>query len=278
MLKLSWFWIVLIGIACCLLGYLIFNITNGKQVKTLKSSNGELTKENSALAKSLKNIEKSHDKLKRKHTDVTERLSNIEADMKEASTNHKMVLADKDASIDKLTSENKAHAADLNFAKSNLERSKKQYSALNEKYNTELKELKDWKKGKDAFDRELNLFKKKSETAEARAERYLSETGTLKQEITDLKSRSTSIRQLNTKIRVLEKDLKYWEKKHYDTHHELAEERKSKEDRVTDFEDLKSKNSALHDQIAKMETQVQEYKDQFVVVNDKYHKLAFNNK
>ena len=276
MLTLSWFWIVLIGIACCLLGYLIFNITNGKQVKTLKSDNAEFKKENSALAKSLKNIEKSHEKLKRKHTDVTDRLTSTEADMNEAGTNHKKIVSEKDSIIDTLTRENKTHAADLNFAQSNLERSKKQYTSLNEKYNTELKELKEWKKGKDAFDRELSLYKKKSETAEARAERYLAETNTLKQEITDLKTKSESVRRLNSKIRVLEKDLKYWEKKHYDTHHELAEERKNSEGRISDFEALQSKNANLHDQIKQMEAQVQEYKTQYVVVNDKYHKMVHN--
>lgn len=276
MVMLSWFWMIFLAICCLFFGYALSHFLQSGGSKNLKSEHAQLTKEHVSLAKSQKSTQKSFDKLQKKHTELDKEYKQLQSEVKMNEEKHRENLSELDTRIAALEKENKSLKADLNSSNVALDRTKKQYSQLTEKYTTELKELKDWKKGKDAFDRELNLYKNKSETANQKADRLQTETSTLKQEIIDLKTKSESVRQLKVKIRVLDKDLKYWEQKHYDTHHELAEERKKTEQRVLDFQGLESEKAELQAIIKKMEGQVKEYKEQYVAVNDKYHKLAFN--
>ncbi len=274
MITITWFYLILSLLAVGIITYLICQNFLSKRAKSSERALAELKEEHVKLQKSNKASEKLASKLQKqysasqeKHETALSRITELEEEVSNASSNIKEKL-------NTLTSRNKTLEANLNVAEAQLDKSKTRYQALNDKYHVELKELKEWKSGKDAFDREMKLLKEKTEHAQQRATSYQKESVRMQDELREAKNQLSNIKLLQTKVNKLQKELKYWEQKHYDTHHELAAHKKENEETVLSNQSLKQQTENQRIEINRLKTDIQQYKDQYVKANDKYHKLA----
>jgi len=74
-----------------------------------------------------------------------------------------------------------------------------------------------------------------------------------------------------------EEDCTYWEKKHYDIHHELAQLKEKVvklQAEYNEIDSLRKGDQILNDNLM---SQVQEFKTKFVDINNKYRDLVNNN-
>ena len=81
------------------------------------------------------------------------------------------------------------------------------------------------------------------------------------------------LRALKAQNKKYSENLKYWEKKHYDTHHELAELKTKVAAIVNRNEELELTNQSASQSNQQMLQKVQEFKTKFVDINNKYHEL-----
>ena len=96
------------------------------------------------------------------------------------------------------------------------------------------------------------------------------------EEINKIRVIEREMRLLKTKTKSLEKDVEYWEKKHYDTHHELAALKKDSESmnsKYSEIEELRKGDEILKTNLMQ---QIQEFKTKFVDVNNKYRQILDN--
>jgi len=135
-----------------------------------------------------------------------------------------------------------------------LERLKKTHAKLTEKYKQDTTNLKEWNNDRAAFNRQFKDLK-----------------GKLKNKAFVAKLRS--LKAQNAKFK---EDLKYWEKKHYDTHHELANLKAKVDGIVERNQELEMVNQSAAQSNQQMLQKVQEFKTKFVDMNNKYHKLLEN--
>ena len=104
--------------------------------------------------------------------------------------------------------------------------------------------------------------------------RLTTQNAKLAKEIEENNAFVSKLRALKARNAKLTEDLQYWEKKHYDTHHELA----GIKDRIPELEaqiqTLEAKNQTVAQSNAQMEQKVLEFKTRFVNMNNKYHQLV----
>ena len=84
------------------------------------------------------------------------------------------------------------------------------------------------------------------------------------------------IRLLKTKLNKAEQDVTYWEKKHYDTHHELATLKKDTDKLQLDLSEIQELRKGDEILRANLMEQISEFKTKFVNINNKYRDLVNN--
>ena len=126
-------------------------------------------------------------------------------------------------------------------------------------------DMRAWKSEKDKVQAEIANLKNKLTRANQSSTDYKAKYESQLEEINGINELKRSVRASKSKINKLEKDVSYWEKKHYDTHHELAELKKKSEGYQTEFlklEELRKGDEVLKSNLVK---QITEFKTKFPV-------------
>lgn len=142
------------------------------------------------------------------------------------------------------------------------------------KYDKDVGDFKSWKSEKENTIREIGVLKSKIENLNSQVHKYKSKCEEQETKMEGWREMERKVKMLKTKTNKLEKDVEYWEKKHYDTHHELANLKKQKEGFQTEFlklEELRKGDEILKGNLLK---QIEEFKTKFLDVSDKYRTLV----
>lgn len=143
-----------------------------------------------------------------------------------------------------------------------------------EKYKVDMGDMRAWKSEKDKVQADIANLKNKLTKANQSSADYKAKYESQLAEINGINELKRSVRASKSKINKLETDVSYWEKKHYDTHHELAELKKKSEGYQTEFlklEELRKGDEVLKSNLVK---QITEFKSKFLDVSNKYRSLT----
>jgi len=158
-----------------------------------------------------------------------------------------------------------------------LERTRKELEKLKEKYDRDVAAGKEWRTDRAKMEREVKDLQSRLERQTVLANDYEKKYTKQAEEINKIRVMERELRMLKTKTKALEKDVTYWEKKHYDTHHELAALKKDTESitsKYSEIEELRKGDEILKSNLMQ---QIQEFKTKFVDVNNKYRKILDNS-
>jgi len=277
MISISTFAAVLWGLLIGAIGYFIGNFLLKKDTGNWKENFKELEKEHNSLQKSEKKALKDMGKFKgqaenwrtkfEEANEISEtKIQTLEEEKSKLSTQLQEV---KDANT-KLESSQKILTSDM-------ERLQQKFDKLQTKYQTDLEDLKEFKADKDKFNRYLKDYKSKLKVSEEKLVRANALTKKQAAELKDANEFVSTMRGLKARNKQLQSDLTYWEKKHYDTHHELTSLKATQEAATREYEQLKAKMNAVNVTNQNMILKVQEFKTRFVKVNNDYHALLNKN-
>jgi len=243
---------------------------------TWKEDFKALQKENSLITKASKKAKKDNNKLKKQVETWKAKTAKLEEEYPVQIEDLKAQL--KIANIDSLDKDKiiRQLETDKQRAIQDFERLEKAHVRLNAKYKEDLADLKDWRSNRDKFNRTTKDLKGKLKVANEKIARLTTQNEKLAKEIEENNAFVSKLRALKARNSKLTEDLKYWEKKHYDTHHELA----GIKDRIPELEaqiqTLETQNQTVTQNNAQMEQKVLEFKTRFVNMNNKYHQLVEN--
>ena len=140
-----------------------------------------------------------------------------------------------------------------------------------------MEDLKEFKNDKDKFNRYLKDYKAKLKVSEEQLARYTALTKKQEAELKDANEFVSTMRGLKARNKQLTSDLSYWEKKHYDTHHELTSMKETYAQFQQKHQQLELQMQTINQTNQSMVQKVQEFKTRFVKVNNEYHALLEKN-
>ena len=232
-----------------------------------------IEKENKSLEKKIKKADKNNVRFKKQVDTWKEKADNLDVQYKAEIAKSKEQLAltnarDKEQleQIRQLESTNKT-------TKNSLERLENAHIKLKEKYNLDMADLKEWRKNKDKFNREVKDTKSQLKVANEKVLRLTTINGKQAKEIEENNAFVSKLRGLKARNKKFAEDITYWEKKHFDTHHELAALKISFEELTNKHQSLELQSQSATQDNQQMVDKVQEFKTRFVDVHNKYHQL-----
>ncbi len=276
MFSISYLFAILSGLALFVFGYLLSNFLKGKS-KDWKVQFDELNKENQALNKKLNKEHKSAEQFRHKseswkqeYQGSIKELQDLKKEMTTATQAHEEQLSAATQNYNTLKTEKER-------AVTTAERLQREVDKLKEKYKRDVADGKEWRSERQSLERTLKSTTDKLEKTTTIAEDYKGKYAEQAAKINKIRVMERELRVLNTKTKKLEEDVAYWEKKHYDTHHELAELKKREASLVSEYNELESLRKG--DEILKgnLMSQIQEFKTKFVDINNKYRSMVENN-
>jgi len=278
MIKISTISLVLLTLLALGIGGAIAWFWKKRSEGTWKADFLKADKANKSLEKQVAKKEKDVNRLKKQTQGAKGKLAEIEA-------THTAKLNDLKEQLAKANTENtttKASEQDYKSKsqqlKTEFDRLQKTHKKLEEKYKKDTTNLKEWTTDRASFNRQFKDLKNKLKLAEEKVARL---TGTIEKqnkEINENKAFVANLRSLKAQNKKFKEDLKYWEKKHYDTHHELANLKTKIDGIVERNQELEMVNQSAAQSNQQMLQKVQEFKVRFVDMNNKYHKLLERQK
>ncbi len=237
-----------------------------------------IEKENTALAKKAKKADKANIRLKKQVDNWKEKAENAEVQYKEEVANLKEQLTKfKDTDKQQLEQIRQLESANKN-SKNSLERLENAHIKLKEKYNLDMADLKEWRKNKDKFNREVKDIKSQLKVANEKVLRLTTLSTKQAKEIEENNAFVSKLRGLKARNKKFAEDIAYWEKKHFDTHHELAALKISFEELTNKHQALELQSQSVNQNNQQMLQKVQDFKTRFVDVHNKYHQLLETQK
>ncbi len=236
------------------------------QYKELESQHKELQKAKKKETKQVNRLNQQVTTWQEKHETLDAKYGPLS---KEVET-LRSTLTEKNTAYDTL--KNKSES-ELKTIGSRHERLEKEHQKLKEKYATDLKDSKGWKNTRERLNRTIDDYKfkwNKAEKEKAKSQEKLKEQT---EKIEEAAATKKEFRRLRSAITKLKQDITYWEKKHFDTHHELAEAK----DRIEGLEiglkelDMLKKGDEIKQK--NLMNKMEEYRTQLVYVNQKYKDL-----
>lgn len=277
MITISYMLAVVLGLACVLGGWILYKVLRGgnsqeweSKFHALESDVKSLQKKNNKLNQQNDGLKSKADSWKQEYHVLTQEVQKIKKENQSRLTS----LGDQINTI-RLDTQTEKNAKDK--ATTSLEKLKKEHERLREKYNRDVAAGADWRTERTKLERELKSTTDRLTKASASAEEYRGKYAEQAAEINKVRVMEREIRMMKTKIKKLEEDCTYWEKKHYDTHHELAKLKEDSETLSSKYQELNSLRKG--DQILKdnLLSQIQEFKTKFVDINNKYRELVNSN-
>ena len=260
-----------------IIGFLIGGFFQKKGNADLQSKYKEADTELHNLKKQQKKEKKKQHQFMQQKTAMEDKLKAMEEkyipltkDLKSQITKINQELVAKTESHDKLTT---IHAR----TKHELEQIKKKHQELQETYSTDMKDSKGWKNKREQFEQEITGWKKKYAVEKKGNQNLKTTLETQNTKMVEVAKFTQEFKNMRASNRKLKKDLEYWEKKHFDTHHELAES-------ITEIKSLQAASVEADLLIKDSENQkenileqIKEFKTKFVNVNNLYHELKAKN-
>jgi len=122
----------------------------------------------------------------------------------------------------------------------------------------------------DSSQRDYNELKRKTTGQAAHISDLEEKIQALKNDSDDLARLKSENKKLITKSKKTEDELKYWEKQHYQTHHELTTLKDSSEGMKMSGIKLQATIDQLNMENKKLSSEVSEFKSKFMDINSKY--------
>jgi len=273
MIKLSTISLVLLSLLILAIGAAIGYYYRKRTDKAKKVIAKATNKENDALQKQVKKAEKDLNKWKKKNEDLKNKVANQEAD---AATKLETVQAKLTAALadnTALKEDERAKKLTSQQLKTDLDRLEKAHKKLTEKYKQDTTNLKEWTRDRTIFNRQFKEVKAKLKTSEEQVAKLQTKNAELAKEIADNSAFVARLRSLRAQNKKFKEDLAYWEKKHYDVHHDYSALKTKIDGIVERNEQLELINQTATQNNQQMLKKVQEFKTRFVDMNNKYHKL-----
>lgn len=270
--------IFFIGLLSAVLGIVIGWYWKKTQEGTWKEDYLAMEKEHNALKKKAKKVDKDNNRFKKqldtwkeKVNVLEEELTTTKNQLKTETSTAKETIQTKDTTIRQLESTNQN-------LKSNYERLENAHAKLNTKYKEDLVDLKEWRKNKAGYNRATKDLKSRLKISQEKVNSLTTTNAKLAKEIEENSAFISKLRALKARSKKLQEDLTYWEKKHYDCHHELATLKEKMEGIEAKNQELELQTKSAAQTQQSMQQKVLEFKTRFVNINDKYHKLVESNK
>jgi len=251
------------------LGFFIGKFFRGKEDKdwqlSYESKNEEFNELNKSFKKSSKNInrikdekqtwENKYNQLRLEHSPVVDEL----VDLKSSVSEKQNLFTNLEVKYNQLSSKN--------------ERTEKELFDLKKKTKKENKEVRSWNTEIEKWQRNASEYKNKYEATEKNRVELVEKMANHKkffEEFEQMKIENKSHKHL---IKKLNENVTYWEKMHYDTHHELAAAKKSMESNNAQIEKLKMEKNGVKLEKDTMQKMVEDYKSKFLASNNQYRDL-----
>ncbi len=261
--------LVLLGV-----GWLVGKSITSKGFATWKKQSEDLTKENSNLNKKLKK-ETNQVECHRQRSDEWKReFQALTQDTQQLKKDQKAKIASLEEQMTQLRTQSSQFKTQGERLETSKEKLRKEHEKLKEKYARDVLAGENWRTERQKLERELKDSNSRLEKMTMSSNDYQKKYEKQAEQINQIRVMEREMRLLKTKLNKAEQDCTYWEKKHYDTHHELAELKKSTESmdsKYKELEELRKGDEILRNNLLQ---QVAEFKSKFVNINNKYRDLV----
>lgn len=265
---------ILAAIGCIFLGWLISQFLQKNKKVDWESKYNEAEKLSSDLQKKVKNEKMQVEQQKKRADDYRDSLDLLKKEKIKSDNllneSQSLISQSKTASNKEITLLNN-EVQRLTRINDKLDKDLSQQRA---KYKTDMEDMVNWKSEKQKVQSEIKELKSK-------LNRYIKSSSDYKfkyeeqiEQIDKINEVKRNTRASKAKIAKLEADIKYWEKKHYDTHHELAELKKSIEsikNQHLKLEELRKGDEILKSNLV---NQITEFKTKYLDISNKYRSLT----
>ena len=238
-----------------------------------KSKFDESQRELKSVSKQYKKDKKKVHQLEQHNENAQQRLEEVEAKYLPLNEDLTQQIQAAQTEIQTLKKETEKLTSDATYFNHQYEQVKKEKSRLNDKYATDMKASKGWANQKGSLERDIENFKVKLATSRKETKDLQKKIEAQLERMQEVNKFAQEFRNMKATNRKLTKDLEYWEKKHFDTHHELASTVKEIEILKKDKEDLILRMKGGKIQQDNMMKKIEEFKTKFVNVNNAYHEL-----
>lgn len=255
------------------LGWLLYHLIKSKGSSDWSAKYAALQKEHNDVAKKLNKESKAVEQYKQKAESWKQEYQALTQEKQHLANNNtkdRQFLTDQLDSLNAEMSKVKKSNIDL---QGKVDRTQRELTKLKEKYSLDVVDGKEWKVERDELVREVKSLREKLERQIQISKEYKTKYDKQAEEINKVRVMEREIRLLKTKTKKFETDIQYWEKKHYDTHHELAELKKTHDklnSEYTEVNELRKGDQVLKDNLM---SQIQEFKTKFVNINNKYREV-----
>ena len=263
---------IIISIAVGLLGFLIGKNFQSKG-EDWKSRFDESQRELKSVSKQYKKDTKKVHQLEQHNANAQQKLEEVEAKYIPLNKDLTQQLQTAQTEIQTLQKENEKLTSDATYFKNQHEQIKKEKSRLNDKYANDMKASKGWANQKGSMERDIENFKAKLAASRKETKDLQKKIEAQLERMQEVNKFAQEFRNMKATNRKLTKDLDYWEKKHFETHHELAAATKEIDGLKKDKEDLFLRMKGGKIQQENMLKKIEEFKTKFVNVNNAYHEL-----
>jgi len=277
MFETSYLIAICAGLACIFGGWMLYKILKGGQSKEWKQKFFTLEEESKSLAKQNNKLNKQVEQLRGKADSWKQEFHALTQDTQKIKKDHQLQLASINDQSNAIRSNFQTEKQEKERAVTALAKLQKEHEKLREKYNRDVAAGTEWRSERQKFERELKTTTDKLAKTTTIAEEYKGKYAEQAAEINKIRVMEREMRMMKTKLKKLEEDCTYWEKKHYDAHHELAQLKEKSQSLMSEYQELDDLRKG--DQILKdnLMTQIQEFKTKFVNINNKYRDLVNNN-
>lgn len=210
--------LILAFIAGMFVNYFLSKSKNSDYKGQWEKLNAEHEKSSKDLARS----RKSHDRLENERDSWKQKFEDLQNDLTNTKSENRSDNKILRAEIDQLKKDIETAQAEKNRSSTKMERMKGELESLKRKIGIERDgykgtkvDLEETKRANVKLQAEIEKIKNKNKGLQESAEKNF-------QKMADINEINSTNRRLRAKNIKLETDIEYWEKKHYDTHHELA--------------------------------------------------------
>lgn len=256
-----------------IIGFLFGRFFNKKGNVNWQSQFKEADANLQHLKKQQKKDKRKQQQLTQQKTALEDKLTTLEEKYIPLTKNLNKQIIQTNQSLDAKTESYDKLSTSHTRTEQQLDQLKKKYKDLQVTYATDLKDSKGWLNKRKHLEQEIASWKrnyislqKENKTLKATLEKQ-------KNKMAEVAKFTQEFKNMRAANRKLSKDLKYWEQKHFDTHHELAQSK-------IDIEALQaaSKEAELKFKGAEIQNEntlkkIEEFKTKFVNINNLYHEL-----
>lgn len=274
MWTLTYFTAILGAIVFMLLGWLISKLILGNKKEDWESKYNEAEQVNSSLQKKVKNEKLQVEQNKAKAEDYKNRLDAIKKEKLDIEAQLKQLKNSVDEAESNRLKDKKLLENEVQRLTRINEKLDKDLTQQRLKYKTDMEDMKNWKVEKEKVRRETDDLTSKLNKYKRAAADYKAKYEEQEAEMEGIREMKRQIRASKAKTAKLEADIKYWEKKHYDTHHELAELKKKSESFQSEFDKLEQLRKGDEVLKSNLVQQITEFKTKFLDISSKYRSLT----